>query len=857
MNLWLGPIQFLWRNLMANSYLNSFMQKLRLRRTWRLFFSLVAAVCFGIICVAQRSPVIAQTDTAVEQQEESVIQKYSLPSQPVRQPVVQPRRPSRPTGSTEGPSRPTQPTTSPAPSSPAPSANPEPQTNPSSPAAPSQPEPETTVATAPLSQYVLQFNRAPVVGNALQLEGVLSQARLSFTRPRQWQVESAKVQIRFRHSPALYANRSNLTVRLNNIHLGSVPLNRSADEIGNVLFDVPTDLLQDYNTIIIEAQQHTSQECTDPTDPTLWTEVLPDSRILMNYRPQPIALDFASYPYPFLDDLGLDADQLAYLRPKAINDAWLTASSRYQAAAARQSNFRSIQSRVINQLDEINPEERLIIIGTPTEQPALANLELPFAVKNNKVLDGGGNALPNDVGVLMLTTAQDSSTPVLIATGNDASGVLKAVQALVQQSDRQLLTGQAVLVSEISSVGSPDARDWPGYLPASASQVRLSDLRLENGKAFDDITVNGLPVPPPVEVPVRLLPDERLNRGSTFTLRYSYGPGIDPKRSSVTVRLNGQGIGGERLKSADGGSGTLTIDVPPALITPTSKLAVQFYTFPQVAVACGEMPNQPLWGTVHGDSSFKLNRSNVVQLPNLKLLPEGYPLTAPQDLSGTALVVPQQPSNLVLETLLQTSSRLGKLSRSESVKLETYQSDTLPQSVRQEKHVVTIGIGEDLPLAEAFDSETGMVLSAGFLRQREQTQMQTLPDSAGVIQAQVSPWHSERLLLGLTSQTDTGLEAVRQLFSREALFSQLAGDTVLVQPGVEPALPFSPTGGYRVTALEQTPPRTLDRRSLMGQAIAFLQSHWLLLPVGIVLVALLGYGVSQVYLNRLTRSGEV
>lgn len=150
-----------------------------------------------------------------------------------------------------------------------------------------------------------------------------------------------------------------------------------------------------------------------------------------------------------------------------------------------------------------------------------------------------------------------------------------------------------------------------------------------------------------------------------------------------------------------------------------------------------------------------------------------------------------------------------------------------------------------------------MVLSAGFLRQREQTQLQTLPDAAGVVQAQASPWHSERLLLGLTAQTDTGLEAVRQLFSREALFSQLAGDTVLVQPGAEPALPFSPTAGYQITTLEQTTPRTLDRRGPMGQAIAFLQSHWLLLPIGVVLVALIGYGVSQVYLNRLTRSGEV
>ena len=118
------------------------------------------------------------------------------------------------------------------------------------------------------------------------------------------------MQIRFRQSPALYAERSNLTVRLNNSHLGSVPLDRPADDIGNLLFDVPANLIQDFNTLIIEVQQHTSADCTDPTDPTLWTEILPDSQVLLNYRPQAIALDLTNYPYPFLDRLGLEADRL-------------------------------------------------------------------------------------------------------------------------------------------------------------------------------------------------------------------------------------------------------------------------------------------------------------------------------------------------------------------------------------------------------------------------------------------------------------------------------------------------------------------------------------------------------------------
>lgn len=808
-------------------------------------------VCLGIISWQQLLPAVAQSDSAVERQEEAIIERHALPTQAPRRPVVQPQpAPQRSAPRSPTPTRP---------AAPQPQTAAEPEPAPAPPVADTEAATETaTDSTAsPLSQYVLQFNRAPVVGNALQLEGVLSQARLGFPRPRSWQVESAKVQLRFRHSPALYADRSNLTVRFNNIHLGSVPLNRQADEIGNVLFNVPLELIQDYNTIIIEAQQHSSRDCTDPSDPTLWTEVLPDSQVLLNYRPRAIPLDFANYPHPFLHPQGLDADQLVYLRPQAVGDVWLTAAARFQTQAARLSNYRPLQNRVIEQLDQLQARERLVIIGTPESQPALAQLELPFTIEDNKVRDGDGNVLPDGVGVLMLTTIQQGSSPVLVATGNDPAGVLKGVQALVQRNDRELLTGQAVLVNEVAAVPSPEPRDWPGYLPASGRRVQLSQLETLDGSLFQDVTVDGLPVPPPVEIPLRTHPDDRFSKGSTFKLHYSYGPGVDPKKSSVTVRLNGQGVGGERLKSANGGSDSLTVDLPKELMTPNSKLAVQFYTYPQVPLACGDLPDQPMWGTVHGDSVLKLNRGNIAQLPDLKLLQTGYPLTAPQDFSRAAFVLPQKPSQTDLETMLQVSSRLGRLSRSDSVQLEAYRADTLPEEVRQERHLVAIGERQGFPLPQALADPSGLVLEAGFLRRRERSQVQALPDQAGAVQAQVSPWNDERLLLGLTSQSATGLESIKQLFAKDGLFTQLAGDTVLVNPPLETPEPFNPNDGYTLTTLERTSPHTLDRRDLLSRTVAFLQAHWLLLPIGVVLIALIGYGISQMYLNRLTRSGEM
>lgn len=818
---------------------------------------LLASLCFGLVLTTHLPSVQAQSEEAVENQEDAVIQQYSLPNPPARAPVVQPRPQPAPRRSpaTTSPNRPSSsaPASRPTDSQPSPGTGEtaSDETSSESTATVSSTQDETAL----LSQYILQFNRAPVVGNALQMQGVLSEARIGFTRPRHWRVDSAKIQIRFRHSPALFAERSNLTVRLNNQHLGSVPLNRSADEIGNVLFNVPPDLLQDYNAIVMQVQQHTSADCTDPTDPTLWTEILPDSQVLINYRPQPIALDLANYPFPFLDKLGLDADQLTYLRPKTASDAWMTAAARYQAAAARSTNFRSVQTRLIENLDDIDIQDQLIVIGTPENQPLLSSLKLPFELKDGKFLDGGGNVLPNDVGIVMLATTEDSSNPVLVMAGNDEQGVLKAVQALVQPRDRQLLTGPAALISEVSEVESPGDRDWSTFIPADKRRFTLADLQTEDLQPFQDVTVNGLPIPPPIRIPVKTLPDEQILKGSTFTLRYSYGPNVDPGRSSVSVRVDNQGVGGERLRQTNGGTDSLTVDLPPGSVTPNSMLEIQFFTYPKTALSCGDIPDQPMWGTVHGDSSFNLNRGRIVQLPDLKLFQAGFPVAAPQDLAQTAFVVPENPTNDELLTMLQASSRLGRLSHAESVKLGVYTSQSLPSEVQQANNLIGIGIRDRFPLPEFFEQNTGFALGEQLSRRQDQSQVQTLTDQAGVIEAQVSPWNSERILLGLTAQTEAGLAGIQEVFYRDSLFSQLAGDTLLVQPRTD-SRPELSNEAFQVTTLTQNRPVAIDRRSPLTRVMAAIQANWYLLPGGIILIALVFYGLSQVYLNRVSQSGE-
>lgn len=831
---------------------------------------LCVSTCLGwVTSLAQ-----AQSDRDVKKLEDKQIQQFALPNSPSKAPVYKPRptapsspaksysprpkqavppasEPQAPSSSSTQPERTERPEKSQ--SKPAPVATPKSETEPESITKQSQPEtaPVSVVDdTTPNSQYVLEFNRSPIVGYRLRLRGLYSSVGLRFTRPRNWQLQSVKALIRFQHSPALIASRSNLTIRVNDASIGSVPLNRPQSQVGQVLFDVPVQKLQDFNDISIVAQQHNTTNCKeeDSIDQTLWTEILPDSKLIFNYKPQPITLDFSRYPYPFLDNLSLEPSQVAYLRPRQLNESWLTAAARHSASLGRLADFRPLDTRLVTAINQVQANQRLVVIGTPQEQPALQSLKLPFQLAKQQILDGNRSPLPPDVGVLMTTTTLDSGVPVLVVTGNGAEGVSKAMQFLTQPKDRKIGTGQAILVSKVTDIPSPPPRKWPRYLPQDNS-FKLSDLKGGDDKPFEDVTVRGSGAPP-IEFDFRALPDDQFTRGSSMSVDYSYGPQVNPRTSAMEVLLDGVFIGGNRLTAEEGATRqTINVNLPEKLIKPTSKIQIAFRLNPKEPGTCGRVTDQQLTGTVHSDTSFNLHRESSVQLPDLKLLQFGFPFAAPQDLSSTAIVVPDSPSNTDLTTLLEFSKRLGRLSQADSIKLNAYTTASLPPEKRSQFNLVGIGTREAFPFPEVFQAG-GFNLKDALSRQWQQNQIQTLPDGEGVIQEIISPWQRDRLLLALSAQTENGLEQVQDFLKNDGLFFQLKGDTLLITRNEQTTATSAPDA-YEIEFLQNAQQSRIEDTNLLSRVSRWLQENWFFLPTGIVVLALVLYGVSQLYLKRI------
>ena len=826
-----------------------------------------------LVLVTAGTLTLAQSDRTVQEQEEKLIREYNLPNTPPPTPVYKPL-PTAPTTPTKKPSTtstrkritapaPTQQQPQNTPTQPQPKPEPETVENTTPKPRPSdQPEsdtptktPTTTTTeteTLPTSEYILQFNRVPIVGNRLRLRSVYSEARLGFTRPRGWKIKSAKALIRFQHSPALIAKYSNLTILVNDKSIGSVPLNRKQSEVGQTLFNIQAKDIGDFNELKIIAQQQNNEKgCSNPGDATLWTEILPDSELQFEFQPQPIPLTFNRYPYPFFDNLKLDANRITYLVPK-FNEDWLTPASRFQAALGRIAEFRPIETRLIKTLKNVEWGESLIIIGTPTQQPALKELDLPFSIAQNQILDGSKNPLPEDVGVLILTTTLDGAVPLLVVTGNGPEGVTKAAQFLVQPDTEKIGTGQAILVNNLKDIPPPPPRQWPKYLPLENS-FKLRDIKTQdNGKPIEDITVRGSGAPP-IQIDFHALPDDEFSRGSSMTLHYSYGPQTNPRTSAVEVLLDGVFIGGARLSSENGAKRQkLNVDLPANLIKSDSKIEVAFRLNPREPGECGRFTDQQLTGTVHADTSFKLNRQQSVKLPSLELLQSGYPFAAPQDLSLTAIVLPESPTNTDLLTMLAFSERLGRLSQANSVKLNVYTTSTLPPDVPKNNHLVAIGTREQFPFPEALDSG-GFRLGNAFSRQSSQTTIQTLPDNEGIIKQIISPNNRERVLLALSAQTENGLERVRQILLKDPWFFQLQKDTVLISSDQEDASSYEPDA-FKMEFLERAPSQARIEETFnpLKKLSRFLQENWIVLVIAIIAIGLLFYGISQNYLKRLS-----
>ncbi len=627
----------------------------------------------------------------------------------------------------------------------------------------------------------------PVAGNALRigmkdlgdpqgyrLKTVRTQRDYPFTRPKGWKVlPSSNIHLTFQHGSNLLPERSSLNVLVNNRILKSIPLSKENVTATAANIAVPPDLLKDNNILSFQVDQHYTYKCEDPFSEELWTEVLPDTALTLNYSWEPVHPDLAQYPFPLLDPLNnYTPTVVGYVVPQSASDQSLEAFGVVAAHLGQQAKWRELKPYLADQ-NALYSKDNLILIGTPSENPAIgaiaSGLDLPLS--GSQFSDKSGAPIPADYGVLQLVPNPNNPTrAILVVSGNGPDGVKKAAHVLAQGSLNKILVGRSAIIKDYQKGADYPYRAWDGFI-------------LKSGDNFDSLglptqTVRGITALP-IFYNIKVMPDIFLPGKSFVKLHtiYSYASQLDATQSKLEVLLNGKAIKSVPLDDKNGKSlADLTVDIPTEEFHTFNDLEYRFHVYPEKYDLCRFVTDVHIWGTVHNTSYIEFPGEIKAPLPDVGLINDGgYPFTAYQDMSKTALVLPDSVGNTDLEAMLQFLTRVGRESASrKGIELAAYHASKLPDDIKKDRNLIVIGQRKQNKLFDELKDKAALLTEGTWNTLQEDqkakiAQINYAPGQ-GIVEEVLSPWNEGRVALLLTGENDTALVHDAQLFQNDTWF---------------------------------------------------------------------------------------
>ena len=652
----------------------------------------------------------------------------------------------------------------------------------------------TTVPTPAQSQVA---SAAPVAGNSLRigmkelgdplgyrLKTVRTQRDYPFTRPQGWQVlSSSNIHLTFQHGSNLLPERSSLNVLVNNRILKSVPLGKNNITPTTLNIPVPPDLLKDNNILSYQVDQHYTYKCEDPFSEELWTEVLPDSALTLNYGWKPVHPDLAQYPFPLLDPLNnYTPTVVGYVVPTGASDQSLEAFGVVAAHLGQQAGWRAFKPYVGDE-SALHSGNNVILIGTPEENQAISavsqNLALPLS--GGQFHDAQGATIPADAGVLQLVPNPYNPTrAVLIVSGNGPEGVKKAAHVLAQGSLNKILNGRSAIIKDYQKGGEYPYRAWDGFILKSGDDFAGLDLPTQTSRGITAL---------PIFYKLKMMPDLFLPGKTKVKVHtvYSYASQLDASQSKLEVLLNGKAIKSIPLDDKAGKSlADLTVEIPSEEFHTYNDLEYRFHLYPEKYDMCRFVTDVHIWGTIHNTTYVEIPGEIKAPLPDVGLINDGgYPFTAYQDMSKTGLVLPDSVSQNDLNAMLQFVTRLGRDSLShKGIELTAHHAATLPDDIKKDRNLVIIGQRDKNKLFGDVKDKASLLVDGTWntLQEEQKTRVAQInyTPGQGIIEELLSPWNASRVALLITGQNDTALVRDAQLFQNDAWYAAIKQGNITV-----------------------------------------------------------------------------
>ncbi|MEB3286956.1 MAG: cellulose biosynthesis cyclic di-GMP-binding regulatory protein BcsB [Vampirovibrionales bacterium] len=511
-----------------------------------------------------------------------------------------------------------------------------------------------TTAMAATEQVKLKQLR---VKDVIYLPTVNSQRVLQFSKPKTWNLSgSSRIEVTFQHSWELDPSRSRLEVIVNNRLLKQVSLGPDNAKNTTISVPLPVGILKDQNTLTFRVEQHYKAKCEDPLDPSLWTQILPESKLVFDYTPTLPTVDLAGYPFPIIDPLTYSPQPLKFVLPNTPDEKELQALGYINMNLAQSAGRKEVRTSIAHPGNAVDGKDHLIYIGTPSDNSAIAAYQ--GMISQHPVSGDSGLVL-----FFQHPTYHDRG--VLIATGNTTEGVLQAAKYVSTHPTQADMKGNAVVVPESWNPNSGDSNQAAPFVEnqnRSFQQLGYGEESVE--KIFA----------PPINYQVPVLADF-LNSNAKLWLDLSYSYGrkggdlINPKFSSLELRFNDMPIANIPLLQSENGESMAkaAIPIPKDLIQPNNTLVAQYHLLPDKFGYCKGGYEDKAWGKIHDDSTFRVDGVPASLLPNVGVLNyTGFPYSRDANYKNTHFMLPKTPGDGALEAFLGITSRLGRATFSDT-----------------------------------------------------------------------------------------------------------------------------------------------------------------------------------------------
>lgn len=675
-------------------------------------------------------------------------------------------------------------------------------------------------ASIPLSLMVADLAKAATetvplerlhIHDVILLPTVRSQYEAQFTRPKTWQVSpQTALYLEFQHSSELLPNRSWLQIIVNDKVVKHIPLTKDNTEGSKVTVPIPVELLKDFNKLTFRVEQHYTDKCEDPLDKSLWTQILPATRLVFDYTPTVPQVSLNAYPYPIIDTLTYSPAKVHYVVPKAATAQELAAMAYVNVHLAQQAQDHEVNTRVTFGNSAGPDNEHIAYVGKGGNLPDLSAFSGQFGkfrLQGGQWIDGATNQpLAHDQGVILFFQAPGSQEhTILIVSGNSEEGVLKAAQALTQRPLDTSMTGNSYLVQSSWSPAGNHTAKTPRFVEDQS--------RTFHELGFNNEEVHKINAPPlTYKVPVVT---KFVNSGGKLNLElnYSYSPQLNPEFSSLELRMNDVSIANVPLMNPSGEQMQhASIPISPELIKPRNNLVAQFHLMPDKYGWCVDNYVDNAWGKIMDDSKFTVEGSPKSYLPDLGLLNNTmYPYSQTDNLETVQLVVPEAPSEALLDAMLGFTTRLGRATLADTdLRLNLIKGST---GIANDKQVVIFRSTHDsisLPTGSKLVWQTDGTAMAKQLTLQDPNNGQVSAKLAelgkGAYMEQYTT-SGNHILSVITAPESSGFLTIQHLFEDDKTFEPLASGLVqqssTSSPQMNPITPISYHQEQQLTLWEQ------------------------------------------------------